>query len=957
MNIKKDFSSKNFKTTRGKFRKLAATAFILLLAPLLSFAQEGIIKGKVTEKENGKNVPVPFVNIVIAGTTTGAVSDFDGNFSIKVKPGTYTLISSFVGYIQDTINNVRVTAAAETSININMRQDVKELKAVEIAATKVTQTEKAVMMEIRQSDRIVSGISAEQISRSQDRDASQVIKRIPGVTVINDRFVMVRGLQERYNSVLLHDTYAPSMEADIRSFSFDILPGSLIDRILIFKTPSAELPGDFAGGTIKVFTASIPDENKMTFSYQNSFRDGTTFRNFYRPEQSANAWTGFNDGTYNLPSNFPEDLRKVEQGDSDALTKAGRSLRNNWIPEYLKATPDQRLAFSKATRFRLGNITAGNITALTYSRSSQYTSVNRNDYNIYDTINDKSDPIFNFYDDRYVQNIRVGLIHNWAFKFNSRNSIEIKTLLNQNSSGEYIHRSGEAYEFNYFPDNHSFFQEYRGIALGQIAGKHEFSEGKSSFNWVTGLGRSYFDTPDYRRYRSDLDTSTGQSQLYVPAGAAAAFFLGRFFSEMEEISKTASVNYDQKLIFNALPNFDPVISAGVFFEDKSRYFIARNIGYVTSSTSNFNNDLLDVSIDSLFHPLNINESSGIRIDEQSNPSDSYTARNTIAAPYFTTSLPITQKFKVKAGVRIEHNIQRLQSSTLTNIPVEVYNPVTSILPSINLTYKLTEKTVLRGAFGKTVNRPEFRELAPFGFYDFSFNLVKKGNENLQTATIFNYDVRWELYPTENEIISIAAFYKKFHNPIENFFVPGGGSGGIKTFTFGNAVEAYSAGTEIEIRKSLAGLTSNNFFEDLSVLLNTSLIYSRVNLGDDLRQSNNRPLMGQSPYIVNSGLYYSNVAHRFQATLLYNVIGRRIFIIGTDDYPDIYELPRNQIDFTISKSFGKHLQVKAGVSDVLNNEVVLIQDGNSDGKWSRKTDQRIMSFKPGALYSLGFNWTF
>jgi outer membrane receptor for ferrienterochelin and colicin len=938
----------------ANIQKTMAIALFLFFNFLLSpdsFAQlNGTISGTVMEKVDGKNAAVPFANVIIKGTANGATTDFDGKYKVTAAPGTYTLIVSYVGYLNDTIKNVVVKPGSDTKADFLIKPNAKALQEVNVISNKVTKTDAAVLMEMKQSNQIVSGVSSEQIAKSQDRDASQVMRRIPGVTVIGERFIMVRGLQERYNTVMLHNTYAPSMEADVRSFSFDILPSSLIDRMMIYKTPSAELPGDFAGGVVKIFTKSIPDENSTTVSYMSSFRDGTTFNPYFSAEKGSGSWTGFNDGRNDLPSNFPTDLRGISSANAHLLTDFGRMLPNNWTAEQSMANPDQRFAVSHSHRTKLGKIDIGNITALNYSNSKTYNRITRFDYNIYDEINDTPAPIYKFNDDRYSQNIRTGLLHNWAFRFNNKNIIELKSLFNQNASSEYVHRTGQHYEFNYFPNDHSFEDSYRGIASVQLTGKHELFDERTSFDWVAGYGRSFLNTPDYRRFRSDLDTATGESILYVPAGAAATFFLGRFYGKMDETSKTGAVNIDHKL--RLFDSFVPIVSAGVFFEDKSRSFVARNIGYTRASIFNFDEGLLNTSIDSLFHPENINATTGIRIDEQTNPSDSYIANNRIFAPYVAANIPLTDKLKIKAGLRMENNLQELRSATLTNLPVNVYNPISVVLPSANLSYNLSERTILRAAYGKTLNRPEFREMAPFGFYDFNFNLVKIGNENLQTAYIHNYDVRWELYPGMNEVISVAAFYKKFINPIENFFVPGGGSGGIKTFSYGNAVDAYSAGTEVEIRKSLSGLTTSSFIEDLSVLFNASFIRSRVNLGEDLRQSNNRPLMGQSPYIVNSGLYYNNVKHELQVTLLYNIIGKRLFIIGNDEYPDIYEMPRNMLDLTVSKNFGKYTQIKVGVSDILNQEVILLQDGNNDGKWSRKNDQRIQSFRPGALYSAG-----
>lgn len=220
--------------------------------------------------------------------------------------------------------------------------------------------------------------------------------------------------------------------------------------------------------------------------------------------------------------------------------------------------------------------------------------------------------------------------------------------------------------------------------------------------------------------------------------------------------------------------------------------------------------------------------------------------------------------------------------------------------------------MIRAAYGRTLNRPEFRELAPFAFYDFDYNIVYKGNPDVQTANVDNFDLRYEWYPTPNEVVSIAGFYKYFTNPIEVIVVPGAGSGGAKTFTFANAKSSVSSGLELEIRKGLGSLAPSPILQNMSLLFNAALIFSRIKLGTlGLGQSDDRPLQGQSPYIVNVGLNYNNPKSDFQVNVLYNVIGRRIFAAGFEGYPDIYEMPRNVLDLTFSKAIGARWTVKGG----------------------------------------------
>lgn len=915
-------------------------------------AQTGIITGIVKDKKTGETIVG--VNAIIQGTNTGSSSDLNGKFSIpNLKKGSYNLVVSFISYKTLTIENVKVSSDKETILNIELEESVSSIEGVTVSARRMTNTDLSLLSSIKKADVVVSGISAQQISRSQDRDAAEVVKRIPGVTIINNRFIMIRGLSERYNAVNLNEANAPGMEADVRSFSFDIVPSSLIDRIMIYKSPSAELPGDFAGGTVKIYTKSIPEETMLEFGISTGFRTGSSLKDYFGADQGSKFQTGFNNGKYDLPSGFPSNLREV---DNIGLIDAGRSLPNEWVPEKSNTGLGQGAVFSGAFRMKAGKVLIGNISSVNYGNDKSIFDVQRYDYNQYDAVNQKSSFLYDFNDRQYKQNVKLGLLHNWSFRFNPSHIIEFKNLYNQLSQSEYVLRTGVHYDFNYVPDNHSFDQVYRGIYSGQLSGKHQFIEGKMELEWVAAYGTSYRDEPDYRRYRSDVDTITGNKTLYIPVGAAASYFLGRFYSEMNENTWSGNVALTYRPMIKSLPNLNPVIKMGVLSESKERSFKARNIGYTTASTVNFDSGLQFITIDSLFHPNNINNSFGIRIDEQSNPSDSYDAENKQLAAWLSVNLSISRQITLISGVRMENNKQSLSSFSLSNTPVEVENNTMDILPSLNLSYNFNERTLIRAAWGMTLNRPEFRELAPFGFYDFNYNLVKKGNPDLKNASINNIDLRWEYYPTPNEIVTAGLFYKIFTNPIETLFIPGGGSGGIKDFSFGNAKSARSMGIEVEIRKSLAGLTSSKLIDDISLLFNASIIDSKIKLGEAaVRQSENRPMQGQSPYIINAGVFYKNMKSNLQINALYNVIGKRIFAIGYDVYPDIYEMPRNQLDLTVTKGFGEHFEIKAGISDMLNNEFVLLQNANDDGKFDKTNDQIIQRYKQGSLITFGIKY--
>jgi outer membrane receptor protein involved in Fe transport len=925
------------------------TLFLALFTSFLHAQTSGKIAGLVFDKDSKDELIG--ATVVIEGTSVGASTGMEGDFQISnVAPGTYQLRVSYIGYDSRIVDGVVVKAGETTTLNIALSETVGELETIEIVAFAKTNTESAVLLEIKQTDQMASGVSAQQIARSMDRDAGQVVRRVPGITLFGD-FINIRGLNPRYNNVLLQNIVAPSLETDIKSFSFDMIPSGQVDRIIILKSPASDVTGDFAGGVVRVYTKSIPNETSYSVGYTTSVRAGTSFNDFYAGERNALFALGFNnyDG---LPAAFPENLRRSS---ANELVRAGRSMRNNWVADQGMAIPDQRISFNMNHRIQGKKALIGHITAINYSFTNTTFSIDRSDYNDYDLQNDKSFPVYDFNDMQYTSSSRLGIIHNWAFRFKKGNMIEFKNIANFSAQNQYIYRTGEHYEFNYFPDNHSFDQTARGLYAGQLLGKHEVLSGAGAINWYTGFSTAYRNQPDYKRYRADRDTSTGQIQLFVPVGNAQPNFLGRFYSEMTEYIGSGGASFSYTIGYGKSKSFLPVLTVGTNNEYKTRTFSARNIGFIRSPQFNIN--LLNVGIDELFSEENINATTGIILDEQSNPSDSYTANNLLSATYAKIELPI-QKLKVVAGLRYEYFRQQLSSADLTNRPIEVNRPNNFILPSLNLTYSFSNKTLVRAAYGMSVNNPEFREMAPFGFYDFNYNFTFAGNPGIKSSTIHNAELKWELYPIPSDVVNFSVFYKRFINPIEVVVELGsGGSGGAKSFSFQNAQSADLIGAEIELKKTFPEAASK-FIRRTGLMFNASYMKSTISLGEvGGGQSDNRPLQGQAPYLINGGVFFGDREKGYQINVLYNVVGPRIMFVGFDSYPDIYEMPRSLLDISASYEFKIGLSLTAGISDILNAQTIWLQDGNANGKLERKTDQRIQSFRPGSVYSVGVKYNF
>ena len=911
-----------------------------------TYAQKGTIRGVLKDAYTQQPIKEGYVQIPEQGIRV--FTNENGFYTItNLAIKSYRIEFSSSGYRSRIIPNL--TTKPNQITNINVVLEPIYLQKGQLGKYTSLETESIAESQFAQS--IVNGLNKDQLQKSTEREMSQLLRQIPGVVVNENRFLNIRGLNQRYNNLLYNNTILSTAETDTKSFSFDILPVNVLEKVVVFKSPSPELPGEFAGGVVQFSSATMPSQNTFKVEFNAGYRENTTFKPYFQSEQGANYAFGFNNKYQNIPSAFPKDLNSLG-GNIQTLANAGSLLRNNWKVNELSASPNQQLLLSAGIRvMNKPAIQIGSYTSVAYQLNRTSFSILRGDFN--ENQSGVASPIYAFNDAQYNQTIRVGIAHNWAFRFKN-NRINFNHLLSQSSIGRNVIRTGNHFEFNYLPNDHAANQIYTTNYIGQLTGSSVFGrEEDQTVNWTVSYNYSVRDQPDYRRYRSDFETASQKSTLYVPTGRAFSYFLGRFSSLQTDHDLSGNLSYSNKFGLNRQEGRQGEWSVGGFAEVKNRDFKARNLGYVRSNSNSFNTNLLSGSIEELFLATNQNPTTGIRIDELTNASDRYTGSLSLLGGYLKANLPLTNKLNVTGGVRIEKSIQQLNSNGISNEPVIRKLNNLNILPSVNATYNLSDITLLRFAYGQTLNRPEFRELAPFNFYDWDYNYIFKGNE-LQQAQIQNFEFRWERYPSPTEVISIAAFYKYFQNPIETIVeAGGGGSGGSKTFTYTNARNATNVGVEVEVRKSLGPNSNSNVLKNLNLVFSGSWISSSVSLGQVATgQSNTRPLQGQSPFLINTGLSYTNESKDFQATLFYNVMGRKIFAVGFEGYPDLYEMPRNVIDLHFSKKLGRYLLLRGSVEDILNQSVVILQDGNQDGRFQRSTDQLIQKYYPGRLVNLG-----
>ena len=903
--------------------------FLLLFINALAVAQPGTLAGKVTDKKTSEGVIG--ATVLVTGSILAAPVNVDGSYTLPLEPGTYSITMTYVGYKPLTFAGIVIKSGQTTTLNGTMEESATSLTEVTVTGVKQTGTEVALIQDLRKSEVVVSGMSNDQIVKTLDRDAAEVVKRIPGVTVQNNNFIVIRGLAERYNTVLLNDALTPSAETDTRSFAFDILPSSVIDRVLIFKSGAPELPGEFGGGVVKVYTRNAVLENSTSLTVSGWSRSTNTFQGGYlQSNHSSTDFLGFDNGQREMPGGLT-DLKPQASATPEQLQGLRSDLRNEFVPRSITSRPDLRISLGVNRKFEIGGVYVSNVTSISYANTQEQTQSVRQRFTAYNPQTPEQLPgkFFDYLDTRSLSSVRLGVIHNYQVRINDRNRVEFRNFFNQYGTDDVIRRQG-LYLENSDPierKDYALHYQSRSIYSGQLGGSHEVGPGRrTSLTWAAGYNHVNRDEPDYRINQQARDYVPSQPgdlnpvpyQVQINSVITTS---SRFYATLKENTYMGSGQLERRFSGrDTLSANQYKVRLGFYAEEKSRDYNSRFFNY--TRTPKTSQGILNQPLETIFSPENINLTNGLGIVESTKAADRYTGQNRLVAAYLSGVAPITEHFNLSGGVRLEYNRKSLESEGAQRKSYEEIR--TFVLPSLNATYNFNDRHLLRAGVSQSVNRPEFREVATYQYYDVVNNFSITGNENLRTASIYNADLRYEFYPTRAEMLSVGVFGKRFYDAIEQTTTSTTGSDLVLTYQ--NATRAYDLGVEVEARKSLVGLTENAFLQRVSFVLNASLIASRVDLDTAKADNRNfalsgRPLQGQSPYVVNLGVFYQDDAARWQVSAQYNVIGPRIAFVGdrNQNY-SIIEMPRHVVDLGVTKGFGAHFEVRAGIQNMLNQEV-------------------------------------
>jgi hypothetical protein len=904
---------------------------------------------------NTKNEPLVGAYVTIEGANSTTLStDVEGKFYTKLEGGKkYSFKVTNAGYESKQVADVVVNPNQENILEIVLQESAKSnLQSITLTSSSRRQENTSALLSFQRNNiSLSSGLAADFIRRTPDKNTGEVLKRVSGTSIQDNKFVVVRGLSDRYNAALLNNAQLLSSEPDKKAFSFDLIPSLMVDNIIINKTATPDLTGEFAGGLVQINTKDVPARSILTVGVSWGLNNQSTGKDFTSNTRNSTDWLGFDDGTRAMPAGFPTSPQayRILSGSNTGVAQQIElsKLFNNEVSKEVATTaaPIQtyNLTWGVNKKFKKGGV-FGSIISAQYRSSMLNFAVERKLHQ------DDGDLLVQLFDEQNKYSINSGLIANFTY-VKGKHKISFKNLFNQLFEDNYYTRTGVSFDRIQDIDFRSSVLNQRSLYTSQLEGSHQLTKSGVKLNWNGNVGYNWKTQPDLRTYA-----------YFRPKGTNAPFEFNdddtrRFFSDLKDYSYGANGSI---LIPFKMGKFKQSFKAGGSTLIRIRDFRSRIFRYEPANITQFNSQLVYLPYDQLLSPNNM-FTRGFKILDFTNNQDKYFGVSVLNGAFAMFDNKFTEEWRLVWGVRAENFQQFLTTKDVTAKRVIVNTEKWDILPSFNLTFSPSPKHNIRLAGSQTVARPEFREIAPFSFFDYEVNYAVDGNPDLKRSSILNGDVRYEFYPKAGEGITLGAFYKSFTNPIELRLNPSSVLD-RRNYKFYNAQDATTIGAELEIRKNLVSLQDGD--AQLSTFVNLTYISSTVTLastsGGGQAVSSSRPLQGQSPYLMNMGLQYDNSKKGISSSLLYNRIGQRLSLVGLNDlgFPDVYERPRDQVDFQLTKKiFAGKGELRLTWSDILNPYYYFYENVNEQTSFQDGTDRLFYAFKPGSTITFGFTYDF
>lgn len=916
--------------------KRISLVILIIFSAIFANAQRAKVSGKVT---NNKNEVLIAVTVSLKSDKTQTTkTDVEGRYVFNIDVNKeYTLVFNYVGYKEKSITIQATSVGEELISDIVLDESGKKLTDVVVSATRSSNkgaTDNALIAYQRNANTVSSVISAESIRRSPDRNTAEILKRTPGASIQEGKYIIVRGLADRYNQAMLNGILLTSTEPDRKTFSFDLFPSQIIDNIIINKAFVPELPGEWAGGLIQVNTKDVPTKNFFNIQLGTSANSMVTGKDFFKDKGGKTDWYGIDDGTRSLPAGYTT-KSNFDTSSLASKTALGRNMSSNWAPVLTTAKPNMSLQMNGGFAGTLFGKKIGGIIGINYA----------NAYRFQDNINNQnqiSDAGINSFielkDNKYINDINMGAIGGLSIFLNPLNKISYKAIVNVKTANAFTQRSGTIFDRQELVKGNEFVFGQNVFFTNQLNGEHSISQ-KLKFNWYGAFNILDSYSPDQRRILYAKSINGTDPYILNISNTLSQQSGSRVFQTLSDYIYTGGGDLTYKIN-------QQTIKAGYMIQVKDRLYDAQLFA-ITMPIDNPALRLLPA--ESAFIPENFGNGldNKFAFNSIQNRNFRYLANTILNAGYVQLDNKLSDAIRVVWGLRVE-DFDQLVGSVKKWDPRHTYSRVTDFLPGVNATLKLTQKANLRLTASQTIIRPELRELSALNIYDFELNASVAGNPGLKRTKITNTDLRYELYPQAGELFTVGVFYKNFENPIESIFQEAGG--GSSLFSFQNALKATAFGFEIEGRKKLT--------KRFTLQANGSYINSQVK---DEKLGVSRSLQGQSPYLINTGLLYDVVEKGFNMTALFNQVGKRIYLVGDIQAgagsPDVYENPRALVDFQMSKKFRNNkAEVRLTISDIFNQRQIFYQNNNANTDYNKATDGVRFSRQYGTTYGITINYS-
>ena len=942
--------------------KHVGSALLCLLAAASALRAQGVVTGTVLD-DLGDPAYGATVVVVDSEPLLGTTTDLDGKYRLEVPvgDGLASLTFSYVGLGDKTVADVTVEQGEVTFLDVALEESSIELEAAVVTAQALQNTDVALTKIRAGSDKILDGISSQEMSRLNLSNAASALTKVTGTTIVDGKYIVVRGLGDRYSTAQLNGLEMPSTDPYRNSPQLDLIPSSLLDNIITSKTFSPDQPGSFTGGNVNLQTKAFPEQRTFSVSVGAGFNTQATFDDgFLTHAGGANDYWGYDDGTRALPAelgalrdaefNVPDFLgrdRFVEplgvgvqtiststEGAEPlfaAVERAADLLPTDYAIRRDAPPVNHSVGLSYGDRLDLGgDRQLGFIVSGKFDRDyAHYTGGTAAIYELADGDAAALNPFFVYDDTRSVENPSVGLFGTASLRLAQGQTVSALGVYSHNTEIQTRRLDGVAPGYNIeAPDLvENSVQEFleRSTLTGQVSGEHALTEaGDLTLDWSAAYTQSRQNTPNLRFLSAiriggaDGEAIFRQNELGLPSN---------FFRELRD--DQGEVKLDLRKEFAG----GHKVQLGGAYRNKERDFSEQTFqSFYVPSNALFS---IDDGVEDFFSDENtgvITRADGRRrlnnfVNDITAVANSYDGTETIAAAYAMGTVAILPRLRAVVGARVETTDIFVESRDSSLEASRRIGEITStdVLPSLNMIYSPSENANVRASFTQTLARPNMREVAIFPSFEFSGGPQFSGNPELELTNVDNYDLRYEYFPAAGGILSSSVFYKRFTNPIVQTYLAG--TGASPFFTYVNVDEATVYGLELEARHNLGFLAP--WASALTVGTNFSLIESQSDIDPGEVQRNGldedtRPLQGQSPYIVNGSLAYLHRDAGIDAAVSYNLFGDRLAFNGNNGTPDVYERSRGSLDVTVAKELGP-VTVRAVAQNLLDPEYETFAD--------------------------------